>query len=386
MHTADLVIGGDGQLGRMLTQAAHRLSLSVKVLGPELDSPAGQVAGADMVIQGDYRDAATVARAFNQSHHGTVEFEDVNTDGLKAARQAFAVIRPAPELLATIRDKYQQKVIASDLGIPLGAFAPVETPDEVEVFAAEHGYPVVLKKRFGSYDGYGNALVHNPDELQEAFARLSADSPLYVEAFVRYEHEVAVVLTRDKDGHIVVYPVTYTVQENHVCAMAIATRDTPISRAGPAAIRHAITMMNALDYVGTAAFEFFSVGGGAVRLCEMAPRVHNSGHWTIEGCSASQFDNHILAVMGRPLRPVEMLQPAAVMVNILGRCVRDLTSLPAGFKQVELPPGVHLHWYGKKASKPGRKLGHVTAVGDEVKAAKAAALGVRDQVLELLAS
>ncbi len=358
-----LGIGGDGQLGRMLAIAAKALEVHPVTLGPESNSPTAQVAEH---FPGDYRSANDV-EAFGQTVDVvTVEYEEVNAEGLQRVQACGIPVYPTPESLLRIIDKFEQSRLFRDkLGLPKTAFAAVSCPADVRNFAKEHGYPVMLKKRHGSYDGYGNALVQGEVELDEAFARLMSDPTrtvqLYVEAFVLFVRELAQIITRGKDGHVVYYPLVETVQRGGICYSVTG----PILEPALVASAQRITRLAAeeLDYVGTLAIELFELPNGSLMANEMAPRVHNSGHWSIEGANASQFENHDRAVLGLPLIEPDCCEQFA-MVNWLGEGDTapkyDSNGHPPGWDEA-LAMGVHLHDYGKTWRK-GRKLGHATKV------------------------
>lgn len=342
----------------MMVPYVQRLGLKPVILGPNADSPGGQVA---QIVIGDYRDAETVIAFSEGVHVLTVEFEDVNADGLDEAERRGLIVRPSPRILRTIKDKFRQKTLLSEMSpVSVAAFAEVSNVEDVARFAAEHDYPVVLKQRFGSYDGYGNAVILDRRGIEAPFTTMSAKSSLYVEAHVPFRRELALVLTRGVDGEIVHYPLVETRQVNGICAEVIG----PISDR-PVAVDAVIigtVVARALDYIGTLAIELFELEDGRLWVNELAPRVHNSGHWSIEGARTSQFENHVRAVMGYPLGRTDMTCASFAMKNILGaeNAVFDgEAGLPLGWSDA-LDLDVSLHWYGK-SHRLGRKLGHITS-------------------------
>lgn len=235
----------------------------------------------------------------------------------------------------------------------------------------ELGWPLVLKARRNGYDGYGNATVRHPDELAAAWQRLAArGSPLLVEAWVPFARELAVMVVRGRDGEARAYPVVETVQQNHICHVVRAPAPMSPEEAA-AATALALRAVEAVAGVGIFGVELFELPDGHVLFNELAPRPHNSGHYTIEGCVTSQFENHLRAVLGWPLGPTGLRAPAAVMVNLLGR--RDGPVAPGALEAALAVPGAYLHLYGKRESRVGRKMGHVTALGASLAEAEAVA-------------
>jgi 5-(carboxyamino)imidazole ribonucleotide synthase len=245
-------------------------------------------------------------------------------------------------------------------------------PDEVTEAAREWGYPVLLKARRNAYDGKGNATIRAPAELPEAWSHLGGDRgrDLYAEEFCDFAMELATIITRGRDGATVEYPVVETIQENHICRIVRAPAGIPVATA-TAAIDLARRAVGAVDAVGSFGVELFLDRQGQLRINELAPRVHNSGHYTIEACVCSQFENHVRAVMGWPLGSPAMLAPAAAMLNLLG--TRGAPGIPLGMERALAISGAHVHIYGKAMSAKGRKMGHVTALGATVEAAMAVA-------------
>ncbi|MCU0499934.1 MAG: 5-(carboxyamino)imidazole ribonucleotide synthase, partial [Anaerolineae bacterium] len=280
-------------------------------------------------------------------------------------------IYPHAATLATIQDKLMQKqrFAAADLAVP--AFRGVNDPADVIAAAQDFGYPLVLKARYGGYDGYGNATLHHADDLPTAWAKLADRPPgVMVEQFVPFIAELAVIVLRSRDGEIRTYPVVETVQQNHICHVVRAP-----ATLSPETLQSALTLarqaVELLDGVGVFGVELFLLADGRVLLNEIAPRPHNSGHYTIEACITSQFENHLRAVLGLPLGSTELRAPAAVMVNLLG--ARNGPIDPWGIRAALATPGVHLHLYGKREVRVGRKMGHITVLGESVDAAEAIA-------------
>lgn len=348
-------IAGGGQLGRMLADAAHALRMQVVVLDPTAHGPAGQV--ADEQIVGDYKDAAMLRALADKCDALTYEIESVNAGALEAL-SAEMPVHPTPRTLALIKDKLYQKQFLQGHGIPVAPFA---LPEQAETL----GYPYILKARSGGFDGRGNALVEKADDVPAAVEKLKA-APAYAEGFVHFEKELAIVAARTPEGEIKVFPLVETIHRNHICHMTLAPAPVDESVAQKA---HDLAekVLASFEGAGVFAIEMF-LEGGEVLVNEIAPRVHNSGHYTIEACHASQFEQHIRAVAGEPLGDPSMKVPAAVMINILGE--RDGKAEPKGCEEAEKIEGVKVHLYGKMETRRERKMGHLTAVADTLEEAR----------------
>ncbi len=339
-----LGIVGGGQLARMLALAAHPLGVRVQALCASLDEPVGRVARAIM----ESGDAMSDLRAL--AHDSDVlTFESENLDaGLLRAACAPKPIYPPVRALEIAQDRLLEKRFLRELGIPLAAFAPIDTRDELERAVATLGLPAVLKTRRGGYDGKGQVVLRDDIDCTAAWNRL-AGRPLVLEEFMHFERELSLVAVRSRQGEIRFYPLVENFHAGGVLRATIAPAadvDVSVERLAQSYVRR---ILESLDYVGVLALELFECDG-ELWANEVAPRVHNSGHWTIEGAETSQFENHVLAVCGLPLGATRARGHAA-MLNLLGS-VPDIESLLA-------VPGAHVHLYDKPAA-PGRKLGHVT--------------------------
>lgn len=353
------LIGG-GQLGRMLVKAAKRLGCTCVVLDPVQGSPAGQVAGHQIV--GDYSDPAMLRELAESCDLITFELENIETETLSRLEAEGHRIYPSPGLLAVIQDKYRQKCFLRDAGIPTSEFIDAPAPDAA-AFAA-FGYPLVQKARRGGYDGRG--VVVMPDA--STFAK-HLPLPGYLERFVVAEKELAVMVARNVDGESRAYPAVEMRfrDEDNVLDFLVA----PASVAPDVARRAealALRTVEAMQGVGVFGIEMFMTGGGELLVNEVAPRTHNSGHHTIEACVTDQFEQHLRAILGLPLGDTRQLSPAA-MVNLLGEPGYQGRPLISGLAAVLAIPGVCVHIYGKAVTKPGRKMGHVTVIDDSVEAA-----------------
>ena len=353
------LIGG-GQLGRMMVKAAKRLGCTCVVLDPVQGSPAGQVAGHQIV--GDYSDPAMLRELAESCDLVTFELENIETETLIRLEAEGHRIYPRPGLLSIIQDKYAQKCFLRDAGIPTSDFVDAPEPDAA-AFAA-FGYPLVQKARRGGYDGRG--VVVMPDAA--AFAN-HFPLPSYIERFVVAEKELAVMVARNVDGECRAYPTVEMRFHPHdnvldfLVAPASVAPDVA-SRAEALAVR----TVEAMEGVGVFGIEMFVTAEGELLVNEVAPRTHNSGHHTIEACVTDQFEQHLRAILGLPLGDTRQLSPAT-MVNLLGEPGYQGRPLISGLAAVLAIPGVCVHIYGKAVTKPGRKMGHVTVIDDTVEAA-----------------
>jgi 5-(carboxyamino)imidazole ribonucleotide synthase len=289
----------------------------------------------------------------------------VEADALAAVERAGTPVRPTPEMLAVIQDKATQKQRMNDAGLPTADWVVAETAADLPRAAKDLGWPLMLKARKLGYDGYGNATCADMEEATLALDRLDAGEGVLVERMVDFRRELAVMVARNPTGEELAYPVVETVQQHHVCHEVLAP-----ARIGAAESTHAaevaLAAAAAAGGIGVTGVELFQLDGGGVLVNELAPRPHNSGHYTIEACETSQFENHLRGVLDLPLGPVEMRRPAAAMVNILGTGKGPATPRVDFASAVE---GAHIHLYGKSEVRLRRKMGHVTALGADLHAA-----------------
>jgi len=351
------ILGG-GQLGKMMAAEAVRLSVNVRLLSPKDAGPMQAYAGART---GDWTDPDVLRDVGAECDVVTVESEWAPAAEAADALPASVDVRPSPDTLRLIKDKGVQKRHLADAGCPVPDFECCETLDAALTAANTLGYPVVLKQYRGAYDGYGNATAHSPDGVREAWPDLAADDGLMVETFADFTRELAVQVARRPGGEQRVYPVAYTEQKDHRChAVEVPANvdDTIAEKARDIAQRS----VDAVDGVGLVAVELFEMPDGRVLVNELAPRPHNTGHYSIEGCDTSQFENHVRAILDWPLGSTALRAPHAVMVNVLGR--REGTpARPDTLPDALAVDGLTPHIYGKPDVRPGRKMGHVTALG-----------------------
>lgn len=361
------LIGG-GQLGRMMVKAAKRLGCTCVVLDPTPNSPAGQVAGRQII--GAYHDPVKLRELAESCDVVTFELEDIDTGTLAELKREGYRIHPAPEVLAVIQDKLAQKEFLREAGIPTADFVPTPTPD-AGAFRS-FGYPLVQKARRGGYDGRG--VVVMPD-VQTFDCHLPV--PSYIERFVPAKKEIAVLVARGVDGDCRCYPVVemrFRPGENVLdMLLAPASVDPKVAQAAQAM---AIRTVEALEGVGVFGIEMFLTGEGQLLVNEVAPRTHNSGHYTIEACVTDQFEQHLRAVLGLPLGSTELLSPAA-MINLLGAPDHQGPPVIEGMSAALAIPGVCVHIYGKAKTSPFRKMGHVTVLDRDLQKAREKAERVR---------
>lgn len=353
----------------MLTQAAVSLAVETVIFERHADSPAGRLTQHEIV--GPWDDDAALQRFTTLCDIATLENEFVDAHILQRLEAAGVPVYPTAATLAAIQDKLVQKRRLEAAGLPLPLYQPVADPADVLHAAGRYGWPLLLKARRDGYDGYGNATLHAPAELTAAWERLvRAGRQMLVEAFVPFVRELAVMVVRGREGECRAYPVVETVQRNHICHIVRAP--APVQpEIAERATHIAVQAVQVVEGVGIFGVELFLLEDGTVLLNEMAPRPHNSGHYTIEACVTSQFENHLRAVLGWPLGSTVMRAPAAVMVNILGQ--RDGPARTDGIHAALRETDAHLHIYGKREVRRGRKMGHVTALGASVEAAEAVA-------------
>lgn len=353
------ILGG-GQLAKMSTQAAARLGFDVAILEKEKNSPAGLLTHNEFV--GWVDDTRLLKQFAQRCDVITLENEFVDHHRLEILEELGKKVFPSSTTIALIQDKLLQKETLSQSRIPVPRFVAVEKYHSFNEIASILGKPFVLKSRKMGYDGYGNALVTDEKDYRAGVERLSSrHSNLMAESFIHFSMELAVMVARTKN-EITVYPLVQTIQKNHICHTVIAPAKIS-KRLQKDAEEIAVESVKAVHGFGLFGIEMFLSNDESIIVNEMAPRPHNSGHYTIEGCVTSQFENHVRAVLGLPLGSTDMVKKSAVMINLLGKQnpQKSLDAYRTGLKY----PGVHFHVYGKAASRVGRKMGHMTIVGDD---------------------
>ena len=346
---ATIGILGGGQLGRMLSVAASRLGLRCHIFEPGAEPPAGHV--AEWVTTASYEDEAAL-RSFGESVEViTYEFENVPTSALDLL-ESLAPIRPGRNALATSQDRLDEKQFLQSLGLTVAPFTSVDTLDDLQAAIDTIGVPSILKTRRFGYDGKGQVRLSSPDDAPGAIEALEG-APAVLEGFVDFELEISVIAARSTSGDVACFDPGHNVHVDGI--LRTTTVPAPIdNEVRGAAVAAAETILNALDYVGVLGVELFVTGGDGLVVNEIAPRVHNSGHWTQNGCVVDQFEQHIRAVAGWALGD-SARHCDVVMENLIGDDI-DTIGVRAQAKSVAV------HAYGKAQTKPGRKMGHINRV------------------------
>ncbi len=337
---------GAGQLGRMLALAGYPLDMDFVFLDPATEACAAPLGDH---LHADYSDQQALARFCAQCDVATFEFENVPADSADYVAEQ-CDFYPPPPALVTGQDRLSEKKLFDALGIPVPAYLPVASREALGIAIRQIGYPALLKTRRLGYDGKGQAMIRQAQDLDAAWEKLGAQ-PLILEQLVAFERELSCLGVRGRNGETVFYPVVENVHRDGILHQAIPRRDDPLQEQAQA---HSQRVLDALNYVGVMAFEFF-VADGRLLANEIAPRVHNSGHWTIEGAETSQFENHLRAIAGLPLGSTT-LRGHSAMINFIGE--------PPLLQRATALAGVHVHRYGKRP-KPLRKVGHATVTAED---------------------
>ena len=352
---ATIGVLGSGQLGRMFAIAARRMGYRVHTFSPDFDTPTGQV--SDLEIAASYDDLDAVREFARGVSVVTFEFENVPAPTAAAASEA-APVRPAGSALHTTQHRLREKTFLTAAGLPVTPYAPVNSLDELKAALEVQGYPAILKSADFGYDGKGQFRINSPEHTEAAWD-VVGPSPAVLESFVDFEREVSVVAARGVDGSFAHYGVIENDHRNRILDVSLAPARIS-AKTAKEAVEIARTVLAKLEIVGVLCVEFFVVRDGSLLINELAPRPHNSGHLTFDACVTSQFEQQLRAVCGLPLGSTEVLCPAA-MANLLGdlwdRGEPDWAAACAS-------PSVKLHLYGKLAPRPGRKMGHLTALGE----------------------
>ncbi|HEY7292378.1 MAG TPA: 5-(carboxyamino)imidazole ribonucleotide synthase [Vicinamibacterales bacterium] len=361
------VLGG-GQLGRMFAMAARRLGYRVHTLAPEHDTPTGQL--ADVEVNAPYDDLDAIRRFARAVDVVTFEFENVSADAAAVATE-HAIVRPSGRALAVAQHRLREKTFVGELGVAVTPFAPVRSAEELLAAARAVGFPAVLKTASFGYDGKGQVWVPTVDDLEAAWNALGRHEAI-LETFVDLDREISVIAARGVSGDRSAFPVFENTHQHHILDITVAPASVN-DKIAEAAVESTFAIMEALEYVGLLCVEFFVTKQEQLYVNEIAPRPHNSGHLTFDGCRTSQFEQQLRAICGLPLGSTELLQPAA-MVNLLGDLWSDgAPNWPAALAF----PDVKLHLYGKTAARPGRKMGHLTALAPTRDEAKTRVLAAR---------
>ncbi len=367
------IVGG-GQLGKMLADAAKKLGFKTIVLDPTPNAPASL--SADKQIVGSFKDKQKILELADEVDVITFEIESANAEALDELEKKGKEVHPSPKTLSIIKDKFEQKNFLREHDIAVADFALIENEDDCLKQGKLFGYPFLLKARFDAYDGRGNFVIKSEGDITPAFEKLKS-SPLYAEKFVPFVKELAVVSVRGKDGKIVSFPTVETVHKNNICH--IVRSPAPVSEEiRSRAETLARSVLSALEGVGVFAIEMFLTADGEVLVNEIAPRVHNSGHHTIEAFTASQFEQHIRAIAGMPLVDPSPNAEVSVMINILGE--QSGPAIPKGVMEAENLGDTTVHIYGKMETRPERKMGHITTLAKTLSEAEEKAVKARKHI------
>ncbi|MBD7965117.1 5-(carboxyamino)imidazole ribonucleotide synthase [Fictibacillus norfolkensis] len=372
-----LGILGGGQLGRMMALSAREMGLNVVVLEPGENSPCGQV--ADQQITTAYDDREGIKKLAEQSDVVTYEFENIDAESANWLEEN-ANLPQGSRLLSVTQHRLKEKETLQKAGVPVAPYRPVSDMNSLQVAIGELGYPSVVKTCRGGYDGKGQFVIKQESDLEIAATLLEKETDCVLEAWVDFEKEVSVIITRSVSGEVKSFPIAENIHKENILHQTIAPARITNKTADKAKLL-AGSIATELELVGTLAVEMFVAKDGTIYVNELAPRPHNSGHYTIEACETSQFDQHVRAVCNWPLGNTELIKPA-VMINILGEhhetVLREIGNLGEA----------KLHLYGKKEAKAKRKMGHITVLGDTIeqaleKAEKVSALFLSDNKTEV---
>jgi 5-(carboxyamino)imidazole ribonucleotide synthase len=351
------IIGG-GQLGKMIAHEARRMSFKIVILDPTVNCPASKI--ADEQIVADFKDENAIMKLAGECDVLTYEIELANSSALQQLESKNYPVRPAPETLRIIQNKFRQKSFLKDHKVVVPDFALVNSENDLHNISQRFGFPMMLKACEDSYDGRGNFLVKSRDYISEGLKYFSGKQCM-VEEFIPFAKEISIMVARNPSGQIESFPVAENTHKNSILDTTIVP-----ARVGRKvelkAKRLAEKAMSVLHGAGIFGIEMFVTKKGDVLLNEVAPRPHNSGHYSNEACSISQFEQHLRAVLDLPLAKPRLLTPAA-MINILGPQGWEGSYTVEGLSNAAKVPGVKLYIYGKATSKPQRKLGHITAIG-----------------------
>lgn len=354
------VLGG-GQLGRMLALAGSHMGYRFATLDPTPDSPLGQVASRQLTA--GYGDAEAARALARMSDVITYEFENVDA-AVADMLQKESYVPQGSRLLYTTQHRLREKRAVEAAGAPVAPYAEIGSLADLEAAVARFGTPCVLKTATGGYDGKGQWVIRSPEECPEAYAALSlARTELVLEQFIRFEREISAIAARSPRGEVKVFPIAENIHVDNILHLSIVpARTTEAVR--KRAEELAVKIAESLDVIGLIAVEMFLTRDGELYVNELAPRPHNSGHYTMEACKTSQFEQHVRAVCNLPLGSTELLTPV-VMVNVLGEHVEPLLGWLAAQKEESPDVSVKVHLYGKSEAKHKRKMGHVNLLADD---------------------
>lgn len=355
------ILGG-GQLAKMSTLAAYRLGFSVNILEKTKNSPAGKITKNELI--GWVDDKKILKKFIDASDVITLENEFIDHHHLEWIENQGKKVFPSSKTISLIQDKLIQKETFRKANLPVPEFIDVREETSYAELQDKLGSKFLLKSRKLGYDGYGNAFINNEKDLKDAVQKLSSrHSKLLAEKFIDFEKELAIMIVRTKK-EIKTYPVVETIQKNHICHIVIAPAQIE-EKLIKDTIEIGVEAVKSVKGYGLFGIEFFLTKDGKILINEIAPRPHNSGHYTIEACVTSQFENHIRSVLNLPLGSTEMVYPYSVMINLLGKINKRNHKIDVS--KVLKFEDAHLHIYGKEESRKGRKMGHITFCGNDLK-------------------
>lgn len=355
------IIGG-GQLGKMIILEGKKLGIKFIILDPNQKCPASSI--ADDQIIGDYYDANKIDELTQRCDLITYELEHINADKLIDLNEKGYEIQPSPSTLKMIQNKYTQKCFLKNRNIQTPYFQKVSSIAEIERYIDEEGLPVILKNCYGGYDGKGNKVIKDKEDIEKAFNILDGSNrELMIEKYISFTNEISVIAARNTKGEVKIYPLSENIHKDNILRTTIVPARIS-EKIKNKAESLALKMMESLDGAGVFCIEMF-VYKEDVFINEIAPRVHNSGHYTIEGCNVSQFEQHLRAILGYPLSKPYLIKPS-IMINILGEEGKEGKAIIKGSECAFKDTDVYLHFYGKECTKPLRKMGHITILGNSI--------------------
>lgn len=357
------IIGG-GQLGKMLAQEAKRMSFKIVILDPSNDCPASTI--CNKLIIGNFKDEEKIYELARDSDIITYEIELANSTALRNLELKKYPIYPSPKTLQIIQNKFRQKTFLKENKIPVTNFCKIESKQDLISFIKNFGFPIVIKASEDSYDGRGNFLISSEKQIDKGFSYF-LNKEKFVEQFVNFTNEISVLVARNKSGQTMSFPVAENIHHDNILDTTIVPARIS-NKVKLNARKIAEKIASHMNGVGIFGIEMFVTNNNEVLINEIAPRPHNSGHYTIEACSVSQFEQHIRAILNFPLATPELIRPV-VMKNILGPPNLCGNYMIRGLKNFFSIPGVKLHMYGKKITMPKRKLGHIIATGSSIETA-----------------
>lgn len=374
------IIGG-GQLGRMMILEGKKMGIQFSVLDPNPEAPSASL--ADEYIQGDYHDQEKIRELADHSDVLTYEFEHIDGEFLEKLEAEGLIIYPSSRSLLMIQDKFRQNSFLLEKGLSLPKFMKVENLEDLKKAGERLGYPLMLKATTGGYDGKGNALILDPEGREGAFFGLKSEKEnleLMAEEYIDYQKEISIIAARGEGGVMALYPPSENFHENSILKRTVVpAKISPEIQAKAEAL--ARDTIEVLEGMGVFTIEMFVTKTGEVLINEIAPRVHNSGHYTIEASETSQFEQHIRAVLGLPLGDTKLKCTYAGMMNLLGGGKESGSPEVLGATEVLQTKGAHLHFYEKREVKPGRKMGHITVLGHSREAVMSTLDQLEGQVL-----